>query len=739
MQANIRKRFLILFFSLFTLFITGWLELFFQKRQDLIGAGINRAFLFLLINAYFIVSIILLYLIIRQCIKLFTERKKEVPGSAFKRNLFFAFIVFSVLPVVFVFFVAGKLITTGIDNWFQARLGEGLKNGLYLHEQQTRVDRDNILKAGSLVKSKFSNFELFKDRENLREDIFNGFDQEKKIYPFLDQYRFYVWEKNGKELCGSISDEVNVWRAYRKVNDRTTKSLRIDFFNKFQSKDFSEKVFDFYGSLYWVHKVFYSSEKKNIFFILVYRYPETIRYALMELQMSIVDYLQLKSMRNPIYWNYLLTFLLVTLLILFLSIWCAFYLAKGISRPIQQLLLAIEKIRKGNWNVRVSYSPTDDLRHLVIGFNEMTSTLQQAYSQLEFHNKEMLTIWEHIKESVFFINNFGRILMFNEAAKRLVEKYLKVTRFKSKKINFLGEFVKQSFFSLVKELKHSGKTNLTKEISFSFNTEVKTFMVYLSINAMLKRKSGILVIIEDLTEVYKINKIKTWQEAAKQMAHEIKNPLTPIQLATQRLQRKLRKNVLDQSVLMECADTILHQVKIIKDLVAHFSEFAKMPGNIIEPLDVNNVIKEVVHIYETSYPDVYFIYDFQEYIPVLKMDKKRLKRLIVNLIDNSIKALKSNPFEKKLTRDIDVSNEKIITIKTDFKTSRNQIELIISDNGPGISREVRERLFLPYVSSSSKSMGLGLAIVHDIVLQAGGSIKLLDSSQGAMFQILLPV
>ena len=487
--------------------------------------------------------------------------------------------------------------------------------------------------------------------------------------------------------------------------------------------------------MYSVKKFGVDDFGNNKFLIFVHRHPENIRNALISLQDSIGDYSQLKSMRNPIYCNYFLTFLLITLLVLFLSIWCAFFLARGISKPIQELLLAVKKVRSGNLDVHVKIKPTDDLKNLVNGFNEMTQSLKRAYKHLEFRNTEMMTMLEHIKESVFFINNHGRILSFNAAGRKLIEKYLKILRFKNKKVNFLGSFARDIFFSLVRELDKSEKTYLAKEITFSHEGEAKTFMIYLTViqNAVLDESKGILVVMQDLSEVYKMNKIKTWQEAAKQMAHEVKNPLTPIQLATQRLQRKLRKQGCQDPVLMDCADTILHQVKIIKDLVGHFSEFAKMPDCKIEQLDINEIIMRVGPLYEMSYPQINFSYDLQNFLPAFKADRKKMKRVLVNLLDNSVRVLE------------EMSNsERKVSIKTSFKTGRNQIELIISDNGPGIPKDVRQKLFLPYVSSGNKNMGLGLAIVHDIVRQNGGSIKLLQSPinsdfQGAIFQILLPV
>ena len=161
-------------------------------------------------------------------------------------------------------------------------------------------------------------------------------------------------------------------------------------------------------------------------------------------------------------------------------------------------------------------------------------------------------------------------------------------------------------------------------------------------------------------------------------------------------------------------------------------QFAKMPDMVIESLDINDIIKGITPLYEMSYPDISFSYDLQNFLPAFKADKKKMKRVIVNLLDNSVRALQNL---EEVSRDF----KKSVKIKTSFKTGLNQIELLISDNGPGIPKHMRGKLFLPYVSSSNKNMGLGLAIVHEVVLQVGGSVKLLPSSQGAMFQILLPI
>jgi two-component system nitrogen regulation sensor histidine kinase NtrY len=737
-----RKNIFPLLFSLFILFVTSWLMLFLQKKQNIIGGGIDRVIFFLLINVHIIIIIALFYVIVRRTVKLFLECKQQTPGSRFKRNVLFALTIFSVLPTFFVFFIAGKLITTNIDDWFNARIGTGLTHAQKLHDEQTANLKKQLKNDGNMffsiaTKQKF----LSKIKPN---KLINKIEKEITTNFKNRNYTFYIWKHLDKPFLGSIIDEIATWRSYRKVNDRSMGSLKRKFLSKLETTN-DAHVFDFYGSAYWAKRTTITLPKTHISipltFVIAHRYPPPIRYSLIELQTSIHDYEQLKSMRNPIYWHYFIIFIFATLLILLLSIWCAFYLAKGITKPISELIAATETVRGGKWNVQVTLNPTSDLNQLAVGFNEMTKALRYARLQLENNNKEMLLIFEHINASVFLVNAYGRIIMFNAAARKLTHSFLNISRFKNKKVNFFGRELTGLFFSLVRQLKNSGKNQLTKEITFSHKANSKTFMAHLSsIDTTLKGEGkGLLVVIEDLTDIVKISKIKTWQEAARQMAHEIKNPLTPIQLATQRLRRRYKKvTTEDDAIFSECTDTILSHVNIIRNLVANFSQFAKMPESNAESLDINTIVKEVACLYQVSYPEIMFDYNLQNFLPSITIDKKKIKRVLVNLLDNSVRVLMQQESIPASTRIVS-EQKKQLKIKTNFKTRRNQIELLIADNGPGIPGVVRDRLFLPHVSGEKKNMGLGLAIVHEIITQMGGTVKLLPSKQGATFQILLPI
>ena len=731
------KRILILISSVLALFAITWVELFLQRKQNIIGAGINRAFLFLLINFHVIIIAFLLYVIIRQSIKLFLEWHRSTPGSVFKRNLLFALTLFSVIPSFFVFFTAGKFISTSIDDWFHTRISQGLQNGLKLHEIQTEDLRLRMVTHGEeLLKNIDSQIkEESPDNPIFSEHLKREFESLKLKYPEAKNYSFYVWQENRSGILGKIKDEVLVWREYRKLNDRTTHHLKKEFFQAMNLYE-GKKPFDFYGSLYWVKKI------NTVYFVLAQRYPASIRYPLIEIQNSISDYQQLKSMRNPIYFSYICTFIFITLLILFLSIWCAFYFARGLVQPIQELLGAMIQIRNGNWDVKVNYHPDNDLNHLTHGFNDMTNALKMAQIQLNEKNREMMLILENIRASVFLVNKFGRIVTSNIPGQKMILYFFGAYECKNKKINIFGREIKNKIIELTRELVKTQKQNIIKEISFSHHGADKTFMIHLAkINiehSLEITEKGLLIFIEDLTDIVKINTLKTWQEAAKQMAHEVKNPLTPIQISTQRLQRKYSDALNNDPIFIDCTNIILEQVKTIKDLVSHFSKFASMPQLFLEPANINELITQTTRLYQVSYPEINIILNLDSAITEMKLDKKKIRRVFTNLLDNSIRAIQ---------QEHPASDYKpFIKIQTRFIKHQNKIEILFIDNGPGIPKIIQNKLFMPYVSTDKKNMGLGLAIVRDIIEQMGGKIELEKSDSqinepqklGAQFKIERP-
>ena len=716
-----KKRLITVISAALTLGIALWSTTMLQKNEHMIGAGISRATVFLLINAHIMIAIGLIYLIIRESIKLFSERSKGDPGRVFKKNLLFAFALFSVIPSIIISITAGKFITTSIDTWFHTRISAGLQSGIDLHRAFTKKEHAATALHGDRLASMITNsLPSQKITQNSLDKLcFQYFANQASTA----RYEHYYVTVPKKTPLKELRKEVLIWRNYRKYNDRTTQQLGLEFIQQLKKAATTHGSFDFYGSLYWVTCI------NDHYFILVHRYNEEIRNSLITIQNSLSDYQQLKSIKNPIYTMYLFTYLIITLLILLLSLWCAFYLAHGISQPILALIQAMQQVHRGNLDVYVHEDRNNDLRSLVHGFNTMTRALKSAYQELHSKNEEMSLIIKHIQAGALLINRWGRIVSFNKAA----ESVLALDTHPKRLINMIPELY-SSIKTLIKKMIVHQLATINSEISTHIDTKPHTFIITISVLPRPHSTSVVqpylLIVIDDITEVVNSNRLKTWQEAAKQMAHEIKNPLTPIQLATQRLQKKYGALVSDPKIFSDCTTTILEQVALIKDLAAHFSEFASLPTLCISEVNVHKMVEDLTNFYKLSYPSITFYTQFSS-PGIIKTDLNSLKRVLVNLFDNSVRVLLQQPES--------LSNEMTISIETKSTNAEpGQFVLTFTDNGPGIKNAVKETLFLPYVSTERKNMGLGLAIVHDTIKQLGGSITLAPTTTGTSFVIILP-
>jgi len=632
--------------------------------------------------------------------------RKKTLGAGFKRTLFFILCALSIVPVILVFFSARTLFITSLDDWLSTHISTGLQSGMQLHEKQTKALRADLKQQGvALLK-------------NIR--------QSRGTHPANqeNQNAQYIWRISHNTIVSSIEQECAMWRSYRPLSDQVLKQLKRAFSKHLLAHSNKHHIFDFYGSLYWVYRT------HSMVAVIAHRYPPSIAQDLIDMSDALSQYHTVRSRHTSLSWQYLLIFMLLTMLIIMLCVWCAFLLAKNISTPLHQLLDATHKIKKGTY-VQVPACASNDLANLVNGFNQMSTTLERAHRALKEQNEKMLTIFQHMNASVFVINKYGRIITYNNASKKLIESFLKLSRFKNKKVSFFGPQITSTFLTIVKDLKQNKKNELKKEISLTHKEKSRTFIVHASFihTSIRDEQKGLLIVIEDVTDVVKVNRMKTWQEAARQMAHEIKNPLTPIQLATQRLKRRLSKQGLDDPAVFNCTSTILSHVTIIRNLVSHFALFATMPSTQVEPTDINVIIKEVTALYNMSYPDIHFRLTLQDFLPLVSIDVKKVKRILVNLLDNSIRAMNTNTNQER----------QVISIKTRFSTKRNQVELVVSDNGPGIGAEIKDSLFTPYVSREKKNMGLGLALVNSMLVQMGGTIRLLPAKAGAHFHITLPL
>jgi two-component system nitrogen regulation sensor histidine kinase NtrY len=459
-----------------------------------------------------------------------------------------------------------------------------------------------------------------------------------------------------------------------------------------------------------------------------------------EIQTGIKEYQQLRMLKNPIKGIYLMLFLMVTLAIIFGAIWVGVYLARGITGPIQQLVEGTRKVAAGDLSFRVQVKSDDEVGMLVDSFNKMTedlgkskAELTHAYEELQRSNVEsdrrrdyMETVLETITAGVLSLDAEGRVNTVNHAAARMLGRPPEQILHRQYVEIFEG-YALQPLRHLVTRLAEEGRETSDQQVTLTLNGRPATLMVTVSgLPGPGSERRGLVVVLDDISEAIRAQQALTWREVARRIAHEIKNPLTPIQLSTQRLRKKFAEGAPDAaSVFDECTQTIIQEVEGLRNLVDAFSRYARMPAPQPRPGDLHQVIQQVAQLYAGLESGITLRTELDPGVPSLNLDSDQMKRALINLVDNAVAALADGDGE--------------VVISTRYLPATGRVLLEVADTGPGFPPEDRDRAFLPYYSTKRSSGGLGLAIVNRIIVEHGGEIRIEDNTpRGARLVISLP-
>ncbi len=436
---------------------------------------------------------------------------------------------------------------------------------------------------------------------------------------------------------------------------------------------------------------------------------------------SVADFDKLARSRKDIRKFYLTLIILIGLFILFVATWAALFLAKQISVPIAALLEAAREVRGGNLSSRVKVSAIDELATLVRAFNEMTQDLESSSRELERRRRFTETILENIPTGVLSVATDGKILRTNRAVQKI---FPEASAFDTLDDLFTREDVAELRY-LMKRARRTGMASRP----FAIRRTRQTVELAVMISALEDSlTSGFVMVVEDSSEMLQAQKAEAWQEVARRVAHEIKNPLTPISLSADRMTRQLEKvsGPADTiRILKECASTISQEVESVRGLVDEFSQFSRFP--VAQPVvsDLNPVVDNALAVFEGRLGDVRIYKMMAPDLPPVMIDREQFKRVVVNLVDNAAEAMQEVPLKR-------------LTVTTQAP-SADTVELIITDTGRGISPEDREKLFLPYFSTKGRGTGLGLAIVRQILAEHKAQIRVEDNRpSGARFIIEIP-
>jgi two-component system nitrogen regulation sensor histidine kinase NtrY len=453
--------------------------------------------------------------------------------------------------------------------------------------------------------------------------------------------------------------------------------------------------------------------------------PKSLTAKMREISQAFVEYKQLKILKRPIKFSYMMALLMVTLLILFSATWFGMRLSKDITIPIKELAEATHRIANGDLNFRIPLKASDEIGMLVQSFNQMTGDLQVSRSELEQRKKYMEIVLKNVAAGVISIDEKGMVTTINTSAEQILE--IKGEEALGKRFSevLAKEYVKQ-IEELLTELKSSRKDAIEKQLTV--NLKGKSLALLVNLTALKDEEGGplgIVAVFDDLTQLIKAQRMAAWREVARRIAHEIKNPLTPIQLSAQRLRKRyLGKLQEDRTIFDECTRTIVRQVEELKGMVNEFSNFARMPASQPTPNHLNEIIQETLVLFQEAHKQVRFEF-IPQGLPVFNIDRDQMKRVMINLIKNSLAA---------------VGRDGEIKVQTSYDSKLQMVRLEVSDNGCGIPDEDKRRLFEPYYSTKKSGTGLGLTIVNAIIADHYGYIRVRDNEpKGTTFLIELPV
>lgn len=435
---------------------------------------------------------------------------------------------------------------------------------------------------------------------------------------------------------------------------------------------------------------------------------------------------------------------LITLLLLFATTWVALFLSKQVTVPIQALADGASQVARGNFDHRIDLPARDELGMLIRSFNKMTeqlgegrrqiteftTSLEHAVEEGERRRKLMETILENIPTGVVSLNGVGEVIRVNSAAANILGDYARSARTLQ---DLLGDEASRAVMHLMRRSLRMGAAS--REIEMATGGRLVRAAVTVSSLGPRRSNPGFIVAIDDLTELLRAQKAAAWQEVAQRIAHEIKNPLTPIQLSAQRMLRYLERHAASrgatpagefETMAAQCAGLIEREVQTLESLVEEFSQFARFPAARLSPADVNGIVKSAVQLFEGRLDGVTIRTEYERDLPPVKADEELMRRVIANLIDNAAEAMEG-------------ATVRILSVSTHVCSDGDAVEIEVADSGHGISPKDKERLFLPHFSTKERGTGLGLAIVSRIVAEHNGTIRVEDNQpMGTRFVIRFP-
>ncbi len=703
---------------------------FWRTLQPRPGGALETLGFFALINLHILLLLLLLYLCLRNLAKLAFERRRGVLGSRLKTKLVLAFLAMTVIPTALLFLTSAGFLARSIDSWFSDRVEGALRQALEVARVYYRVEEDRALGTARRIASRLA--PRMADGSGSPEGL------EAELARWVEEQGLAavrVVSVSGEPLARVVGAGAPGPGPLDAGSPAVREAL--------EGREGSQVVRSPRGdAVRGAVPVRQGPDGPLLGAVVVdVALPGRVLDRLQEITAGFEEYRQLEVLKAPIKSSYIMPLLLVALLVAFAAIWFGFFLARGITGPIQKLAEATQRVAEGDLDFQLEVPSRDEVGMLVASFNRMTSdlkaskaqvertrqTLELANAELEQRRRYMETVLSRVTAGVISADRDGRITTVNPAACQLLGIDGRAVGRPYGEV--LPPDAERLVTELLEDLARSRHDTIQRQVGIRTPGGQRTMMVHLThLKDDSGRMIGTVAVFDDLTDLVQAQRARAWQEVARRMAHEIKNPLTPIQLSAQRLRRRyawlLERE--DGEVLDDATRTIVAQVEGLRRLVNAFSRFARMPESRPAPENLNRLVDEVLALYRPAHPRVRFVDHLDPHLPTVFVDAEQIRRVCVNLLDNAVAAL-------------DGMEHAMVEVHTSYDPGSRVVQLVVADNGPGLSPEARDRLFEPYFSTKEGGTGLGLAIVKSVVADHGGRIRALDNRpRGTRFVIELP-
>jgi two-component system nitrogen regulation sensor histidine kinase NtrY len=687
----------------------------------------EQAFIFAALSTLiFLLLLTLTFVLVRTLLKLYAERQSGKLGSKFRTRMVLGALLLSFGPVIFLFLFAYGLMNRSIDKWFSRPIEEVRQDTAAVADLLTTYAAKDANSEALSIASAPETVHSFQTGDFSA--VMNEFHRHQ---PTLEGgFAFAVLDDNHAEASYHAPD---LWTV---LKPKLVPSPSV-------SPHERPRPVEIAGRDYMIGSAGVTSRGK---IIVALPLPDNFSSTLKQVERSEKRYIELSQERKLVRRTYMGLLLLLTVLVLFAATWFALFLAKLVTRPVEALANATEEISRGRLDYRVQVPAADELGQLVESFNRMAEELEtsrtqieassrslaQANADIEQRRQHMETILESIPTGVLSLDANWTVTHTNTALLRMFRSSASDAQ-SVQAGKALGDcFSPEMVEDLERMLRKSDRMGtVVNQVEMNVQQGKLDLAITVSSLEIGRERIGYVVVFEDLSDLLKAQKQAAWREVARRVAHEIKNPLTPIALSAERIKRHLEREKppddVSLAVIHTCADTIAGAVETVRTLVNEFSTLARFPASQPRPCDINSIVQSALSLFEGRLDNIEVTCTLAPEIPMVLVDPEAIKRAIANLVDNAAESMHNS-----LVREVQIS--------TVLLPSKDMVEIVVADTGQGVTQEVKEKLFLPYFSTKKRGTGLGLAIVSRIVEDHRGTIRVEENQPvGTRFIVELPV